>query len=252
MPYYDQQPSERRPMIPVITRNILIVNAIFFIATLINENFMVSTFGLFYPASQYFRWWQPLTHMFMHGGFWHLFFNMYTLFIFGMAVERTIGERKFLIFYFVCGLGAAALHMGVQALQASALLNQMADAGTDAALAAGYDSALAAGSSKALAAAKAYAQLKLTPTVGASGAIYGVLLGYAFLYPENRMTLLFPPVTLSAKWMVLIFLGIELLTGVTGTLDGVAHFAHLGGALFGWLMMIWWKKSGSLYNQSWW
>ena len=244
MPYYEQQPSERRPMIPVVTRNILIVNAIFFIATLINENFMVSTFGLFYPASQYFRWWQPLTHMFMHGGFWHLFFNMYTLFIFGMAVERTIGERKFLIFYFVCGLGAAALHMGVQALQASALLNQMADAGTDAALAAGYG--------KALAAAKAYAQLKLTPTVGASGAIYGVLLGYAFLYPDNQMTLLFPPVTLSAKWMVLIFLGIELLTGVTGTLDGVAHFAHLGGALFGWLMMIWWKKSGSLYNQSWW
>ena len=244
MPYYDQQPSERRPMIPVVTRNILIVNAIFFIATLINENFMVSTFGLFYPASQYFRWWQPLTHMFMHGGFWHLFFNMYTLFIFGMAVERTIGERKFLIFYFVCGLGAAALHMGVQWLQASALLNQMADAGTDA--------ALASGSSKALAAAKAYAQLKLTPTVGASGAIYGVLLGYAFLYPENRMTLLFPPVTLSAKWMVLIFLGIELLTGVTGTLDGVAHFAHLGGALFAWLLMWWWKKSGSLYNQSWW
>ena len=252
MPYYDQQPSERRLMIPVVTRNILIVNAIFFIATLINENFMVSTFGLFYPASQYFRWWQPLTHMFMHGGFWHLFFNMYTLFIFGMAVERTIGERKFLIFYFVCGLGAAALHMGVQWLQASALLNQMAEAGTDAALAAGYDSALAAGSSKALAAAKAYAQLKLTPTVGASGAIYGVLLGYAFLYPDNQMTLLFPPVTLSAKWMVLIFLGIELLTGVTGTLDGVAHFAHLGGALFAWLLMIWWKKSGSLYNQSWW
>ena len=244
MPYYDQQPSERRPMIPVVTRNILIVNAIFFIATLINENFMVSTFGLFYPASQSFRWWQPITHMFMHGGFWHLFFNMYTLFIFGMAVERTIGERKFLIFYFVCGLGAAALHMGVQALQASALLNQMADAGTDA--------ALAAGTSKALAAAKSYAELKLTPTVGASGAIYGVLLGYAFLYPDNQMTLLFPPVTLSAKWMVLIFLGIELLTGVTGTLDGVAHFAHLGGALFGWLMMIWWKKSGSLYNQGWW
>ena len=88
--------------------------------------------------------------------------------------------------------------------------------------------------------------------MGASGAIYGVLLGYAFLYPENRMTLLFPPVTLSAKWMVLIFLGIELLTGVTGTLDGVAHFAHLGGALFAWLLMWWWKKSGSLYNQSWW
>ena len=108
---------------------------------------------------------------------------------------------------------------------------------------------LNAGTQQAL---QSIAALKATPTVGASGAIYGVLLGYAFLYPDNQMTLLFPPVTLSAKWMVLIFLGIELLTGVTGTLDGVAHFAHLGGALFGWLMMIWWKKSGSLYNQGWW
>ena len=229
MPYYEEQ--QRRPSIPVVTRNIIIVNVIFFIATLVNENFMVSTFGLFYPTSQYFHWWQPLTHMFMHSGFWHIFFNMYTLLIFGMAVERTIGERKFLVFYFVCGLGAAALHLGVQALQANALMNQMADGVTKA--------------------ANLYAQLKMTPTVGASGAIYGVLLAYAFLYPENKMTLLFPPVTLSAKWMVLIFLGIELLTGVSGTLDGVAHFAHLGGALFGWLLMFWWKKNGSLYNQSW-
>ncbi|MCR5560590.1 MAG: rhomboid family intramembrane serine protease [Bacteroidales bacterium] len=229
--YYEQQ----RPGIPEVTRNIIIINVIFYIATLINENFMVSVFGLFYPASQYFHWWQPLTHMFMHGGFWHIFFNMYTLLIFGMAVERTIGWRKFLIYYFVCGLGAAALHMGVQWIEASHFMAQMAD-GT---------------SEVSAAAAKSYAELKMVPTVGASGAIYGVLLGYAFLYPQNQMTLLFPPVTLSAKWMVLIFLGIELFTGVSGTLDGVAHFAHLGGALFGWLMMLWWKRTGALYNQGW-
>ena len=232
MPEYGNTRGSFFSTIPVVTKNLLIINIILFLATLVNEEFMVRTFALFYPASPFFRPWQVVTHMFMHGGFWHIFFNMYTLLIFGMAVERTIGERKFLIFYFVCGLGAAALHLGVQALQANALMNQMAE-----------------GVSKA---ATLYAQLKMTPTVGASGAIYGVLLAYAFLYPDNKMTLLFPPVTLSAKWMVLIFLGIELLTGVSGTLDGVAHFAHLGGALFGWLLMFWWKKSGTMYNQSWW
>ena len=221
--------------LPPVTKNLIIVNVIVFLASLLNENFMIGTFALFYPTSVYFHWWQVVTHMFMHGGFWHIFFNMYTLYIFGLAVERTIGSRKFLLFYFICGFGAAALHLGVQWLQASSFMSQMASASSEV----------------AASAAASYARLKMIPTVGASGAIYGVLLGYAFLYPQNRMTLLFPPVTLSAKWMVLIFLGIELLTGVTGTVDGVAHFAHLGGALFGWLMMIWWRRNGTLYNQDW-
>lgn len=216
---------------PPVVRNLIIINVIVFIATLINENFMVSAFGLFYPGSRLFHWWQPLTHMFMHGGFWHILFNMYTLYIFGMAVENTIGSRKFLIFYFACGLGAAALHCGVQYIQASVFEGQMAE---------GIASA-----------ASAYGALKMTPTVGASGAIYGVLIGYAFLYPRNRMMLIFPPISLSAKAMVLIFVGIELLTGITGSVDGVAHFAHLGGALIGWLLMYWWRKSGTLYNQGW-
>ena len=149
----------------------------------------------------------------MHGGFWHILFNMYTLFLFGMVVERTIGSKKFLVYYFLCGLGAAALHIGVQALTGPSLY---------------------------------------VPTLGASGAVYGLLLAYAYLFPDNKLTLLFPPVTLSAKWMVLIFLAIELLTGVTGTADGVAHFAHLGGALMGWLLMVWWRKTGRLFNQKWW
>ena len=223
--------TDQRPRIPIVTRNIIIINVIFYIATLINENFMVGTFALFFPKSQYFHWWQVLTHMFMHGGFWHILLNMYTLFIFGMAVEQTIGERKLLIYYFVCGLGAAALHMAVQDIQATILMRKIAEGVSGA--------------------ASSYASLKMIPTVGASGAIYGVLLGYAFLYPQNRMTLLFPPVTLSAKWMVLIFLGIELVTGVSGTMDGVAHFAHLGGALFGWILMFMWKKQRRLFDQGW-
>ena len=216
--------------VPTVTKNLIITNVILFLGMLVNQNFMLSNFALFYPASPFFRWWQPITHMFMHGNFWHIFFNMYTLFIFGCVLERMIGTRKFLIFYFVCGLGAAALHVGVQAIQAH-----------------GYISQIAQGSAAAM---TAYHNLKLIPTVGASGAIYGVLIGYAMLFPQSQLTLLFPPVTLSAKWMVIIFAGIELLTGVTGTAEGVAHFAHLGGMLFGWLLITYWRKKGTLFDRN--
>ena len=167
--------------------------------------------------------------MFMHGGFWHIFFNMYTLLIFGCVVERIIGSKKFLLFYFVCGLGAVALHLGVEYLQLQS-----------------YMEGAALGNAAAI---QNIAIIKNTPTVGASGAIYGVLMGYAMLFPESRMTLLFPPVTLSAKWMVAIFAAIELFTGVTGVAAGIAHFAHLGGMLIGWLMILWWRKRGILFDK---
>lgn len=215
--------------VPRVTKNLILINVIMFFATMINEDLMIRWFALFYPSSQYFHWWQFITHMFMHGGFWHILFNMYTLYVFGSVLERMIGEKKFLIFYFVCGLGAAALHTGVEFLQAHS-----------------YLSAIAEGSQ---AAAQSYHALKLTPTVGASGAIYGVLIGYAMLFPDTRLTLIFPPVTLSAKVWVLIFAGIELLTGVTGTVGGVAHFAHLGGMLIGFLLIWYWRKHGTLFDR---
>ncbi len=215
--------------VPRVTKNLIVINVVMFLFTLINENFMVSYFALYYPTSAYFHWWQPLTHMFMHGGFWHIFFNMYTLFIFGAVLERMIGEKKFIIFYFVCGLGAAALHMGVEYLQAQQ-----------------YIGAIAAGSTKAM---NAYYSLKLTPTLGASGAVYGLLIGYAMLFPQAKLTLIFPPVTLSAKAWVLIFAGIELVTGLTGTLGDIAHFAHLGGMLFGFLLISYWRKKGNLFDR---
>lgn len=215
--------------VPRVTKNLIIINVIIFLASLINREFMVSGFALFYPTSRYFHWWQIVTHMFMHGSFWHIFFNMYTLFIFGVVVERMIGEKKFLIFYFVCGLGAAALHLGVEYLQAQSFIASIGDGSTTA--------------------AQSYMQLKSTPTVGASGAIYGVLIGYAMLFPESKLTLIFPPVTLSAKWMVIIFAAIEVFTGVTGTADGVAHFAHLGGMIFGWILIKYWKQKGTLFDR---
>ena len=196
MPYY-QQDTQSRP----ITYHLIIVNVIFFLATLINENFMIANFGLWHPHSPYFKVWQPLSYMFMHGGFWHILFNMYSLWIFGMAVERFIGDRKFLILYFATGLGAAAAQLAVQSFTGL-----------------------------------------YYPTVGASGCVYGIIVAFAVLFPQTQLTLIFPPVTLSAKMMAIIFIGIELFLGITGTQEGVAHFAHLGGALIGWLLIWWWYK----------
>ena len=165
----------------------------------------------------------------MHGGFWHLFFNMYTLFIFGSVLERVWGTKKFLTFYFVTGLGAAAVHTGVEWIQMSSWMTQVAENGSMAAQASIH-------------------ALKMTPTVGASGAIYGLLMGYAMLYPDSIMTLIFPPVSLKAKWFVLIFAAIELLTGISGAGTGIAHFAHLGGLIFGFLLIMYWKKKRTLYG----
>ena len=227
--YYDNgQRGGFLSSLPTVTKNLIIINVIIFVATLINEDFMIGTFALFYPTSRFFHWWQVITHMFMHGGFWHIFFNMYTLLIFGGVVERILGSKKFLFFYFICGLGAVALHLGVEYLQMQS-----------------YMQGAALGNATAI---QNIALIKNTPTVGASGAIYGVLMGYAMLFPESRMTLLFPPVTLSAKWMVVIFAAIELFTGVTGLSAGIAHFAHLGGMLIGWLMILSWRKRGVLFD----
>lgn len=195
--------------LPPAVKNLLIINIIVFIGTELIGDPMYQLFALFPIGSPFFRWWQFVTHMFMHGNFMHIFFNMWSLIVFGPMLERLWGSKKFLIFYFVCGLGAALCHELV-------LLTQ---------------------------------PLSNIPTVGASGAIYGLLLGFGMLYPNYVLTLVFPPVSLKAKWFVAIFAGIELLTGVLGTHDGVAHFAHLGGMLFGLILILIWKKKGQMYTE---
>lgn len=217
-----------RNLTPAI-KNIIIINVLVMIMMALNETFMLEKFALFYPTSPFFHFWQPVTHMFMHGGFGHLFFNMYSLFIFGSVLERVWGVKKFLLFYFATGIGAAAVHIGVQWIQMQAYINTAAEGST--------------------AAIQAMHMLKMTPTVGASGAIYGVLMGYAMLYPDSVLTLLIPPVSLKAKWFVLIFAAIELALGVFGTRAGIAHFAHLGGLIFGFILIMYWKKRHVLYSR---
>ncbi len=204
---YTQEDRQQMPL----TKHLIIINVIFFLATLVNENFMMRNFALFYPGTPWFKIWQPLSYMFMHGGFWHILFNMYSLYIFGIAVENMIGRKRFAILFFLCGFGAAAAQLGVQALDKA---------------------------------------IQTVPTVGASGCIYGIIIAFAMLFPEARLTLIFPPVTLSAKWMAVIFIGIELFTGITGTQAGVAHFAHLGGALIGALLIWWWYKRNKNKNNN--
>ena len=222
MGYYNERPSFLSN-IPPATRALLVINIIFYLATFVADmrgtDVIYEYFAVFFPTSPFFRPWQILTYMFVHGNFAHLFFNMWGLVMFGMALERAIGTKKFLILYFAAGIGAYLLHTGVQWAQYAYYLSAGSDAATQAAM-----------------------NLLRTPTLGASGAIYGIEGAFAVVYPNLLLTLLFPPVSLKAKWMILIFIGIELITGITGTMDGIAHFAHLGGALVGFLLMLYWKK----------
>lgn len=212
---------------PPVVKNLLLINVLMYIITMITGNFMYGNFALFYFDSPLFKPYQLVTHMFMHGGFTHILFNMYTLYIFGCVLERVWGSQKFLFYYFVTGIGAALLHMGVMWLQLQ-----------------GYIADLNAGDMFASTEIEA---LLTTPTVGASGAIYGLLLAYGMLFPDNIMQLIFPPVALKAKWFVIIFGALELLLGLSGRGGNVAHFAHLGGMIFGFFLILYWKKNNRMY-----
>ena len=231
MSFYQYDSGRRGFMsnVPPAVKNIIIINILVMIMTSLREGFMIEHFALFYPTSPFFRWWQPVTHLFMHGGFMHIFFNMYAVYIFGSVLERIWGTKKFLIYFFVTGLGAALVHTGVEWLQMQYWMG-------------------AAAEGNAAAFSHIHA-LKMTPTVGASGAVFGLLMGYAMLYPDSIMSLIFPPISMKAKWFVLIYAAIELVTGITGTGAGIAHFAHLGGLIFGFLLIYYWKKRRTLYSR---
>lgn len=217
--------------LPTVTKNIVIINIFMMIITKLRPEFMYSTFALYYPESPNFEWWQPLTHMFMHGGWVHLFFNMFAFIMFGAALERQWGAKKYLFFYFFTGLGAAALHMSVIWGEACH-----------------YHNLIAAGGPEAFIAASNLKTLESIPMVGASGAIYGVLMGFVMLYPDSKLTLIFPPITLSAKWWAVVWIVFELYAGITNAGGGIAHFAHLGGMLFAFLIIRYWKRKGTMYG----
>ena len=225
--FYQSSGSGFMSNFPPVIKNLVIINALMLLITLLTGDFMYEKFSLFYVESPFFKPYQFITHMFMHGDFIHLFFNMYTLVIFGIVLEQIWGSQKFFLYYMVTGLGAAALHTLVLYIQASSL-----------------EGAAMAGDFAAMESLKA---IMSTPTVGASGAVYGVLLAYGMLFPNNVLQLLIPPVAIKAKRMVLIFGGLELVLGITNTGGNIAHFAHLGGMIFGYILIRYWKKNNRMY-----
>ncbi len=204
------------PRITEVVKQLLIINILIFgIVELLMPDLRY-ILSLYNPASDYFRPWQLVTHMFMHADFNHLLFNMFALYMFGSALEMYWGPKRFLMYYLLCGLGAMALYLGVQHFEVNAM-NPIQ-----------------------------YQQFINIPMMGASGAIFGLLAGYGMMFPENRIMLLIPPIPLKAKYFVMIYAVIELIFGVAGIQSGVAHFAHLGGAIFGALIILYWRKTGRL------
>lgn len=197
--------------------------------------------GLYFPRSDRFMPVQILTHLFMHGGIWHLFFNMYALFMFGGILENVWGSKRFLIYYLVCGLGAAVIHESVIWFEYNNLANALSVEQLQTVLNEG---------SKYIEENKVFTNLPMqklqillnTPTVGASGAIFGVLLAFGMLFPNTQLMLMFPPIPIKAKWFVLFYGALELYLAIRQPGSEIAHAAHLGGMLFGFLLIKYWQK----------
>ncbi|MGB7841704.1 MAG: rhomboid family intramembrane serine protease [Salinimicrobium sp.] len=229
---------------------LLIINVIFFIGTLSLGEPAYKYFSLWFFENDNFGAWQVITHMFMHGGFMHILFNMYALWAFGSPIENVLGRNKFIFFYFSAGIGAAIIHTLVNYYHFEAGYSELLNAGMqpDAIqelLKTGqYNTGILSSVSKDL--LTEFYTAYNTPAVGASGAIYGVLVAFGMLFPNVELFLLFVPVPIKAKYFIPALIGLDLFSGVTGYSifgGGIAHFAHVGGALFGFIMMWYWKKN---------
>lgn len=210
--------------LPTITKNLLLANLVIWFAAIVLNRWGIDLntwFGLHYITASSFHWWQPFTYMFMHANFTHLFCNMFAVLMFGPALEQHLGERRYLIYYIITGLGAAIIQESVWAIQLQTM-------------------------------AARYAPMFVTSyansivTIGASGAVFGILLAFGWFFPDIKMFLLFIPIPIRARTFVLLYAAFELFAGLAPTSgDNVAHFAHLGGMLFGILLLLIWYRMPS-------
>lgn len=226
--------------LPPVVKTLLIVNIAMFVITMIFPN-LQHYLAIYSFKSEFFKPIQLITHMFMHGGFAHLFFNMFALYMFGKILEEAWGPKRFFIYYFVTGLGAALLHLGVIQLEIHSLMNEMTPDKIDVVLSQGGD-AIMSGKNFIDPQMRDLNSMINTATVGASGAIYGLLLAFGMLFP-NVLLYVYFAIPIKAKYLVMIFIAIELFLGfLNRSGDNVAHFAHLGGMLFGLIFILIWKK----------
>ncbi len=265
-------------MLPNGVKHLLIINVLFYLAAIVFRQSLHidldNYLALFYIGSDNFRPWQYITYMFMHGNFEHLFFNMFAFWMFGYILENYWGTKRFIIFYLLCGIGAGLFHsavVGLTSLPVLNAINQYASNPSPDALLQLYNdhfnniinprwitevtNAWRSGASGDFGYETTNALMQVyndriigVPTVGASGAVYGILLAFGMMFPEERIYLYFL-LPIKAKWFVIGYAAIELVTGIIGTNDGIAHFAHLGGMLVGLVLILIWRRNER--NQHW-
>lgn len=246
---------------PPVTKNLLIINVLVWLAMVIMpvgfDRAVTRSCALHYFLSPDFKPWQLLTYMFMHatrGIFMtqqsidisHLFFNMFGLVMFGSVLEHVFGSKRYLFFYLTVGIGAALIQEGVYAIWIHNLASGLPEGWTLSTVAERGIQLIRGNQNWVDPTLGQLNMLINTPTVGASGALYGILLGFAMLFPNMPLYFFFIPVPIKAKWMVLGYGVIELFFGVTGLQSGVAHFAHLGGMLVALLLILYWRKNGEI------
>jgi membrane associated rhomboid family serine protease len=198
-----------------VVKNLLIINIVAYVITHLTGEFGLEwlyRLSVYYPASPNFEPYQIVTYMFMHGNVTHIFFNMFALYMFGTPIETAWGPKRFLFYYLFTGFGALILQFVVQFI----------------ALKQGWEDPEAIN----------------YPLLGASGAVFGLLAAYGMMFPNSILQLIIPPVRMKAKYFVVIYAALELFLGIGGFQTGIAHFAHLGGALFGALLIIYWRQRG--------
>ncbi len=242
-------------LLPEVIKNLLIINGLFFLATIVlrqedmrNLNVyldLVKLLGLYLPGSKNFEPYQIITHLFMHGNFGHIFLNMFALWMFGYSLENVWGPRKFLIFYLITGLGAALVHTGVTYWETMNLKNELLQMNYFAPELQSYVEDGNIPPNRYSRTLERYLWKYDTPTVGASGAVFGVLLAFGMMFPNQPIYIYFL-LPIKAKYFVIIYGVLELYNGIAHDRDGnIAHFAHLGGMLFGYLLIKYWRNNDS-------
>ncbi len=238
-------------MLPTVIKNLLIINGLFFLLTLVfgstfNIN-LVTYLGLHYPQSQDFGIWQLVTYMFMHDthGFAHILFNMFALWMFGNTLENVWGSKRFLNYYLITGIGAGVVQIIIAWIRISSVEANLHADQIAIVLQEGAD-VLSRGMNYENIGMRDLNLLINTPTVGASGAVFGLLLAFGMMFPNSIIYVYFA-IPIKAKFFVMIYGAIELYMGFANSAgDNVAHFAHLGGMIFGFFLILYWKKKGNL------
>jgi membrane associated rhomboid family serine protease len=241
--------SDYIKMIPAVTKNLLIINILvwFAMAAVPSLSSLLERFcALYYINSDQFIPTQLFTYMFMHANFMHLFFNMFALYMFGMTMERVLGPQKFLFYYLSCGVGAALAQEGVFALMIQHYASTFADPGSVTSILRHINANTGELTNIGVmfdSRVQTLFSLYHTPTIGASGSVFGILLAFGYMFPNVRLTLIFPPIPIKARVFVMLYALVELVLGIVNSqADTVAHFAHLGGMLVGLLILIYWRR----------